>query len=872
MRATWAMFPLLSQLLLGSSIQAQSSEPWVAALSIGRKVLAVGECSGVSLDLKDAAGKGWPRGPAGNLVSMGDFDFAVSAPAERAAVGTYDGPTSFTVCACPKAPAGVVATVTATYPSRTIASKARVPGVSFTTTTSVPIVAGASSGNPPGCDAPTPTTATAGGRALWTVTLQPRNPLPIGGCGGVHVTLRDSTGKSWPRTPLGHIVSVADFDYTVTATNAADVFSKLEAGSLTACACQSGTVGEIATLTASYPARALAAKEQVPGVALQAAAPFTLSAARGSANPAGCDANQQHVASAVGAPITTMAPVAAVPATAGAAPLNTAHAPIGTVAPPISTVAPPTGTVAAPSTGAVARSPIVTTAPAVATPSGPTAPVSARGLSPVAGPPLAPASGGAATSTTPLQNPTGFTAVDRGGGGVDWQWQAVSGAVKYRLDGTGLPATGYFTTSTHNSYPHVPAGPGSWKVTSVSANNVADTASGTQVSLVVHVLPAHSQHWLTKNNGAGSLAQLQIPANPFDPEHPCSPLSTRNDCDQYDANNHTVNQGVYPGDLTTVPYDPASLGWLTQTSVDNWVKTGFRRWLDVTLPLWGDQFQDANEAVYGNPLDLGVGRRAACAQEMKGPPHPGLKTVCYATAHGAIAGTPGFNDPATITHPQSGVGNDFILSMVIVKDPTGTTFLAFSSAGTLITTVKLDTEGPKFLPFACISCHGGTYNATTRKIDGASFLPLDPGLLSFASSADQAAQEEKIRKINRMIYDAQSGSAIASYLSGLYHGAIGTAGTVAQPDYVPSGWAQQAGFYRSVVRPHCAMCHLAAPTSWNFASWGNFQQNAGLVHADVCGAHTMPHAEVPFKSFWLKDTGILYLPGLLATTLGFPSC
>ncbi len=855
MRASWAIFPWLPQLLLGSSIQAQGSEPWVATLSIGRKVLAVGECSGVSLDLKDAAGKGWPRGPNGNLVSMADFDFAVSAPAARAAVGKYDGPTSFTVCACPKAPAGVVATVTATYPSKTIASKARAPGVSFTTTTSTPIVAGASSGNPPGCDAPTLTTAAAGGRALWTVTVQPPNPLPIGSCGGVQLTLRDSTGKDWPRGPLGNRVSVADFDFTVTAANGPDAVIKADVSSFAACACQSGKVGETATVTASYPARGLAAKAQVPGVALQAAAPFTLSAARGSTNPAGCDGKQQQVASTVGAPITTMAPVSAVPGPSVAAPVYTAQAPIGTVAPP----------------------PIMTATPAVTTPAGVTAPVLARGSSPVAAPPLAPTTGaGSPASTTPLQNPTGFTAVDRGGGGVDWQWQAVPGAVKYRLDGTGLPTTGYFSTITHNSFPHVPAGPGSWKVTAVSANNVADTASGTPVSLVVHVLPARSQHWLTKNNGAGSLAQVQIPANPFDPEHPCTPLTTSeptlNDCTQYDADQHTINQGVFPGDLSTAPYDPASLGWLTQTSVDNWVKTGFRRWLDVTLPLWGDQFQDAKEAVYGNPLDLGVGRRAACAQEMKGPPHPGLKTVCYATAHGAIPGTPGFNDPATITHPSGGVGADFILSMVIVKDPTGTVFLVFSGAGTLLTTVKLDTEGPKFVPFACISCHGGTYNATTRKVDGASFLPLDPGLLSFASPADQSAQEEKIRKINRMIYDAQPGSAIASYLSGLYHGAIGNAGTVAQPDYVPASWAQQAGFYRSVVRPHCAMCHLAAPPSWNFASWGNFQQNAGLIHADVCAAHTMPHAEVPFKSFWLKDTGILYLPGLLAATIGYPSC
>ena len=33
--------------------------------------------------------------------------------------------------------------------------------------------------------------------------------------------------------------------------------------------------------------------------------------------------------------------------------------------------------------------------------------------------------------------------------------------------------------------------------------------------------------------------------------------------------------------------------------------------------------------------------------------------------------------------------------------------------------------------------------------------------------------------------------------------------------------------------------------------------NCPLTYADVCQAHTMPHAEVPFKSFWLKDTGIL---------------
>src|SRR5205814_10102677 len=127
-----------------------------------------------------------------------------------------------------------------------------------------------------------------------------------------------------------------------------------------------------------------------------------------------------------------------------------------------------------------------------------------------------------------------------------------------------------------------------------------------------------------------------------------------------------------------------------------------------------------------------------------GPPEPGnftvvpgIYTVCYATAHGAQPGQPGFNDPYAIRNPTSGVGNDFILSMVITKDASGTVFLVLGKNAkyTLSPSVGLDTEGQKPVPFVCMSCHGGTYNANTRKVDGASFLPLDPQLLAFSSAA-----------------------------------------------------------------------------------------------------------------------------------------
>lgn len=294
MRTSLVMLPLLPHLLVFAEVRAQKGAPFTATVSMTRKVLAVGECSAVSLALKDASTQEWPRGPNGTLVSMADFDLSVSAPAARSAVGQYDGPNSFAVCACPKAPVGTVATVTATYPSKWIAPKVRVPGVSFATTTSAPIAAGSSSGDPPGCDAPN---ASTGGP--WTVTVQPSvSALAIGSCSAVSLSIRDSTGKTTPRNPAGTLVSIADFEMSATTANGADVVgTRYSPSSFSACACQTGTVGEAATITAKYPRSQLDPKARVPRVEMQVTAPLTLAAARGSTNPPGCGMKQRVVAS-----------------------------------------------------------------------------------------------------------------------------------------------------------------------------------------------------------------------------------------------------------------------------------------------------------------------------------------------------------------------------------------------------------------------------------------------------------------------------------------------------------------------------------------------------------------------------------------------
>jgi hypothetical protein len=471
----------------------------------------------------------------------------------------------------------------------------------------------------------------------------------------------------------------------------------------------------------------------------------------------------------------------------------------------------------------------------------------------------------------PLKNPSGFTATHAGEGNVIFGWEPVAGAKSYRLDGPGFPSTGLsITDSTSASY-LTPAGANSWKLTTLYEGNFADYANPSTASAVVRVLPQHLGQWLTKNNGAGSEDNVQMPR---EGEFSCWYF-------------FCVYNRIFPNQMQH-PYDAnyaRFLGaFLEQDVSDDLINkpVGLTAWLAVspTFRLWDNPLQFPIEAVYGNPGDLGVGRRSFCAQINRTEYNPGIYTVCYAAAHGIPPGTPGFNDSSVITRPGDGQGDDFLLAMVITKEPTGSVFMVLVKSAPfnrfdsrvdqrykLSPTVTLDTEGPKYVPYACLSCHGGKYNETTHKVDGASFLPIDPGLQSFASEADKSTQQERIRRINEIIAKSGSAPAVVAYINGLYGNQVSVAGRTAIPDFVPSGWQTKAGFYRQVVRPYCATCHLAAPSELSFASWGNFFESGGRIMAAVCKAHTMPHAELQYNAFWTKDTGPVYLPGLLATTL-----
>ena len=719
--------------------------------------------------------------------------------------------------------------------------------------------------------------AMAGAQGAWTVTITPTmDPLPIGYCGAVLIKLVDPASSERPRNGAGYLMSMADFDMSVTSASAGAVAGQqIDAGHWAVCACQAGVEGASATITASYPASRLLRSEQVAGVPFKTTTTVTLAKAKGAINPPACMAPRQGSIVVAGG----VAPVLN-PAPAGA------RAPVGSLAgvPPTNVAVSGTPLIArvtwAAAPGAIRYAVLRKDDAQISVERTPAGFTATQFTETLPDPRItyqytvfayyADGTSGQAPAvqyvSPPLINPSGFTVEHLGLGQVKLDWLPVPGAVSYRLDGPGLPSTGLATNTISHGYT-VPWGAASWKVTALYPGNFADYVTGATVSTVIRVLPAHPGPWLTKSNGPGTAAEIQTPRQPG--------------CDFGDWFCGSLSIPVSPG--LVIPWNGLQNRWLGVGSM-------LLEWLNVPMPLWDDSGQWGNEAVYGNLGDLGFGRRTACWQGHRPLPNPGFVTICYAAAHGAAPGEPGFADPGVVTQPVEGMGAGFILSMMIVKDSTGSVFMAFGSGAganyvalsdmttpapvkyVLLPTVSLDTEGPKFVPFACLSCHGGKYNPQTRKVEGAQLLPLDPGLLAFASPAAKAGQEENIRTVNQMIVNSDPQSAVAAYIRGLYNGAVNQPGAQAQADYVPHGWAPQAGFYRSVVKPYCAMCHIAGPSYLNFASWQNFDDNKALIHAAVCRAKTMPHAELQFNAFWTQDTGPIYTPGLLAATLGYPSC
>jgi len=448
----------------------------------------------------------------------------------------------------------------------------------------------------------------------------------------------------------------------------------------------------------------------------------------------------------------------------------------------------------------------------------------------------------------PLPAPGGFTAQPLGLGAVQFKWQAVSGASKYHLAGTGVAADGIYVTApaTNVTIENTPPGPGEWQIASVGLNNSWDPKQTATATAMVRYVPTHSPQWLSKANGAGNPAPTL--AHYLSLCNQCIPGANFKDVMQ--------NLGLRLDTMAVFP--------------DVGDGCGAQPWCGG----WGGPWVDDQAARYTNVTEFENSARVTGCWTIGAP---NGRIICYTKTsdHGLQVIVRQTDDSWFLSF--TGDPNAEVLDWVtydsgqIDRTPLGQ---RFTSAYTLSTGVNLDSEGTKFPPHACLACHGGKFTASG--VTGATLLPLDPGLIKPTTftidGTDYYYDAGNVRKVNQAVISASPSAAVARYLTGLYGIDPHVASSTGDPNYVPTGWKQQPEVYNNVVKPYCMMCHLATPSNLDFTMPANFNQNKDLVYTAICSARSMPHAEAPFKTFWTKDTGPVFLPGYVAALLGHQNC
>jgi mono/diheme cytochrome c family protein len=222
-----------------------------------------------------------------------------------------------------------------------------------------------------------------------------------------------------------------------------------------------------------------------------------------------------------------------------------------------------------------------------------------------------------------------------------------------------------------------------------------------------------------------------------------------------------------------------------------------------------------------------------------------------------------------------------------------TKFLTFGPDGSLLPSINLDGRGEKYMPGACVACHGGTqYNGrfpdkgNPSPFLGARFLPFDTGNYMFSSrpSLTEMAQVDALFSLNQLVRATEKTSAAVAdtattrLIDGWYHG-----GKTLDKAFLPVNWrvdetqvatAGAGKFYREVIGSSCRTCHTALGTRFDWDALGPLPLK-GRAESHVCGGTaelavnaSMPNALVTHNSLSERVKADQQLAALMRTFLG----
>jgi hypothetical protein len=184
-----------------------------------------------------------------------------------------------------------------------------------------------------------------------------------------------------------------------------------------------------------------------------------------------------------------------------------------------------------------------------------------------------------------------------------------------------------------------------------------------------------------------------------------------------------------------------------------------------------------------------------------------------------------------------------------------TKFLTFGPDGSLIPSVNLDGRGEKYMPGACVACHGGskmggrfpdfTEQHTPSPLLGSRFLPFDTGNYLFSGRAglSEISQSGAFYGLNSLVVQTEGtgDTATKRLVAGWYPNGTTTLDKLFVPDHPSTNadWLESTDkttFYREVIGTSCRTCHTALGPSFDWDSdYSRFNGNDSTVKQHVCG-------------------------------------
>jgi hypothetical protein len=226
-----------------------------------------------------------------------------------------------------------------------------------------------------------------------------------------------------------------------------------------------------------------------------------------------------------------------------------------------------------------------------------------------------------------------------------------------------------------------------------------------------------------------------------------------------------------------------------------------------------------------------------------------------------------------------------------------TRFYVFNADGVLSPFAVLDSEGHKFIPRLCTSCHAG---GGTRSDVGSIFREFEPSVLEEAPGVTRAQAEAEWLNLNRAIRQANQAlrsesagapsgtdhakTAILLHLDSMYTSTNPVVSrSVHDPARVPPSWLQgtaqqnglRADLFEKAINPYCMPCHRT--NTVDFSDYSTFlmvasqQDGKALIQRYLEADPTqpgpltiMPQAQLTFQNLHADEAAQAAIAAWLA--------